>query len=586
MKTQTDWIINRNAPPEFLSKFPKIHPVIANLFYSRGIIEQSDMDSFLNPDYYKDLRDPFLMTDMKKAVGRIIDAVKNKEKIIVFGDYDADGVCASVLMVQTLKLLGAQVSVYIPDRAKEGYGMNLKATQEIIDGKANLIITVDCGVSNYKETKLAQSNGIDVIITDHHSITQKLPPAFAVINPKQEGDQYPFKDLAGVGVAYKLVCALLSFAVETRLIASLNEAETYLKWCLDVVALGTVADVCPLLGENRVLVKFGLMVLERNRRIGLSELLKISQLYDGESRLSLSSHNIGYQIGPRLNASGRMDHANTSYQLLITKSEIEARNLACQIEEKNTRRQNLTKQIINKIKKDFNLAEDGFIFASLPECPVGIAGLVAGKLCDEFAKPAFIISENEELSKGSCRAPEYLAEKNFHLGNFLSECKEYLEGFGGHAQAAGFSVKTKNIPALKSVMQKMFSKKWDKEVFDGKQALKIDCELSADDIGWDLLSAIQGFAPFGEGNPQPLFSLKNVLVYNSRRIGNGEKHLKLTLQLPRKNGTINYIDAIAFGFGNIKINSKDRIDVAFYLEENEWNGSKSLQLRVVDIKKN
>ncbi|MFH1175563.1 MAG: DHH family phosphoesterase, partial [bacterium] len=435
------WKIKEKAPEEFLLKFPEIHPVIANLLYQRKIIDHKKVEQFLCPDYYKDPYDPFLMLGMKKAIDRIIAAIfppnrkadDKKEKIVIFGDYDADGVCASALLSQTLILLGADVSVYIPNREAEGYGMNAKAIEEFSRQNVNLVITVDCGISNKKEVDLAKKEGIDVIITDHHPIVQDVPDAFAVVDPKQKNDKYPFKFLAGVGVAYKLISALLKTLEMFSASLPLREGELegvppqedkfsipnkeeikekfqqfggidgYLKCMLDIVALGTVADVCPLIDENRTLVKYGLMILEKNWRLGIAELLKAAQIYDGKSELSLDTHSLGYQLGPRLNASGRIDHANTSYQLLITRSRLEAQELAKDIEAKNTKRQKLTKQIIDEIKKDENIAENNFIFASLPDCIAGIVGLIAGKITDEFGKPAFIISEKNELAKGSCR---------------------------------------------------------------------------------------------------------------------------------------------------------------------------------------
>jgi len=592
-----DWKIREKAPKEFLLKFPELHPAIANLLYSRKIIDPKKVEQFLDPDYCQDLHDPFLMSGVKKSVERIKKAISEKQKIIIFGDYDADGVCASAVVSQTLKLLDADVSVYIPNRESEGNGMNLKAIQEFIDQKVSLIITVDCGISNSEEVELSQKNNIDVIITDHHPVTQKVPEAFAIIDPKQDNDDYPFKDLAGVGVAYKLMVALFVeiFSVETRHGASLQKKycnafekfggpDGYLKWLLDIVALGTVADVCPLVDENRTLVKFGLIVLEKNRRLGLQELLKTARLHDGEPKISLNTYNLGFHLGPRLNASGRIDHANTSYQLLVTESQIEACSLAEGIEEKNTRRQQLTKQTINRIKQETDLSKETFVFSSSSNNKAGIAGLIAGKIAGEFSRPAFIISEKDEISKGSCRAPDYFAGTEFHLGKMLAECKDVLLDFGGHAQAAGFSIKKENIPKFKEKLKVIFAKKWDKKISEFKPCLEIDAWLESKDINWDLLGQLQQFEPFGEGNRQPLFTLENVFVKESRIVGNGSKHLKLTLCLTDKDGKIRYIDGIGFGLGEAGVKADDNIDVAFYLEENFWNGSKSIQLNIKDIK--
>lgn len=582
-----DWKIKERAPKSFLVKFPEIHPVIADLLYLREIVKPEDVELFLDPDYYEDLHNPFLMLGMKKGVERIIKALELKEKIIVFGDYDADGVCASAILAETLKLLDADVSAYIPDRGKEGYGMNRKALEELIEQKTSLIITVDCGITNIEEVEFAKENGINVIITDHHPVIEnKIPRAVAVIDPKQENDPYPFKQLAGVGVAYKLVCGVFKYldchSGRDDKFISFGGHEGYLKWILDLVAIGTVADMCPLNGENRTLVKFGLTVLEKNQRMGLSELLKVSGLLPEGEKLSLKAYNIGFQIGPRLNAAGRMDHANSAYQLIVTKSPIEARELAMRLDESNRQRQKAVDQTIEAIKKTENLADGNVIFNSSSGCPAGIAGIVAGKLTEEFNKPSFIMCINsDDTVKGSARSTEIFNENGFKLDKILTECKDILTRFGGHSQAAGFGLHKDNIDKFRDKLNALFEPY--RKFARAKSDLEVDFVLTPQDIDWDLLKQIQNLAPFGESNPEPLFALYNAQVSESKTVGNGKKHLKLKFKLEDKEGEAKYIDGIAFGMGESGINVGDVVNIAFYLDENIWNGNRSIQFKIKDI---
>lgn len=594
-----EWKIKEKAPDEFLLKFPEIHPVISGLLYLRGITEPKEVERFLDPDYYEDLHDPFLMLGMKEGVERIAKALSSpdgrKEQIVVFGDYDADGVCASAILAETLKLLNADVDVYIPDREKDGYGINKKAIEEFIKQKVNLVITVDCGITNIQEAEFAKENGIDVIITDHHPVIEnKIPQAAAVIDPKREDDSYPYKQLAGAGVAYKLVCGLfkyLSYPPRAdfsqsgikEILEKFGGAEGYLKWILDLAAIGTVADICPLSGENRVLVKFGLMVLEKNRRAGLSELLKISGLFSEGEKLSLNAHNIGFQIGPRLNAAGRMNHASSAYQLIAAKSSAEARELAMRLDESNRQRQKLVEQIIERIKNTCAFDDDNVIFDVSSDCPAGVAGLVAGKLTEEFNRPSFIMRQYlDGAVKGSARSTEILNENGYQLNKILTECKDILTRFGGHAQAAGFVLQKEKIGQFREKLNALFAPY--AKFAQTKSSLDVDYMVKTEDISWELLEQVKNLAPFGEGNKEPILALRNVMIAESRIVGNEKKHLKLKFKLADKEGKIKLIDGIAFGAGETEIKTGDIVDIAFSLDENVWNGNRSMQLKVKDIK--
>jgi len=342
------WKINKKPPMKFLEQFPEYSPLTLQLLWDRGLKTQKAIDEFFNPDYEEDLHNPFLMKGMKKAVSRIKKALKNKEKITIFGDYDADGVCGTAILSEILNSLGTNPGIFIPNRNKEGYGLNLNAVKKAAANGTNLIITIDCGVTDFEEIKLANKLKMEVIIFDHHEMQEKIPPALVIVDPRQKGEKYPFKELAATGVAFKLAQALL-LKPKTRN-PKREIIKGWEKWLLDLVAIATVADLMPLIGENRTLVKYGLIVLAQTKRLGLQELMKKAGIrLKSNSRLpfgNLEAHILGYIIGPRLNAAGRMGHANTAYELLVTKLKEEAENLARRLNEKNQERQKLTVRIV------------------------------------------------------------------------------------------------------------------------------------------------------------------------------------------------------------------------------------------------
>lgn len=557
------------AKRENVLKSDKYNPVILELLKNRGIVGENEIEKFLNPSY-GDLSDPLKIAAINKACERIILARDKKEKVAIFGDYDADGVTACAILYEALKDLGFKdVICYIPDRQLEGYGMNEKAVEYLRQEKVNLIITVDCGITGFKEVAKAKELGIDVIITDHHAIPEILPQTEAVINPNLENSGFSFSGLAGVGVAFKLVQALYQKISP--------EKTEQLKWALDLVAIGTVADCVPLLDENRILTKYGLVVLSKTRRIGLQEIFKVGAMKISENNPP-DAHQVAYMIAPRINAAGRMDHANTAYKLVIEKNRVMARDLALEVEAKNQERQKVTSQIVKEIEilAKSTFSDKKLIFVESTHWPVGILGLAAGKISEQFRKPTLVFQKDEKGYRGSARS---IAE--IDMMDCLKDCRDLLEKFGGHRQAAGVVVSRENFNQFYEKLSGLIEKKLaGKEI---SSLLEIDQEINPEEINWDLMEEIKKMEPFGEGNSEPVFLMKNTEVLEAKICGNGSKHLKLSLR--GAGGSPKIFDSIGFGMGNnSSIKNGDKIDIVFNLREDSWNGNKKIQLRLVDLK--
>lgn len=571
------WNISPKAPKDFQELFPEYSSLVLQLLYERGLQSQEAIDEFFNPDYNEDLHDPFLLKDIKLALKRIFKAIKNKEKVVIYADYDADGVCSGAILWETLKKLGARLDIYIPDRNKEGYGLNPEAVKLLIKKGVDLIITVDCGVSNKDEVELARKQKVDVIVIDHHHVPKDLPRANAIINPKQKDCKYPFKELAAAGVVFKVVQAIGKSKVKSQ---KLKVDEGFEKWLLDLVAIATVADCVSLLGENRTLVKYGLYVLAKTRRIGLQELMKVAGIkprVDPDAiECNLNAFTLGFQVGPRLNAAGRMDHATTSFKSLITKDPREAKDLASKINHQNQARQKLTDEIVKDLKKDIDLNKFT-IFAKNTSWPIGMVGLVAGKLAEKFSRPTLIFNEGPELCRGSGRSIP-----SFNLIEAIEQCSRILVNFGGHAGAAGGTVKNENFGEFEKKIEKIARKKLKKE--DLVPQINIAKVLEPEEISWESYDEFQKFAPFGKENPRPLFLVKNLEVREKRIVGKNGGHLKLKIQHPTSN--IQF-EVIGFNFADWdkKLKIGDKVDLVFELMADEFNGQRKLQLKIIDIKK-
>lgn len=581
------WILKEQPSEEFLKQFPEYPKLALFLLYNREIKIQKDIDNFLNPDYHNNLYDPYLMKGMKEAVDRIIKAIENKEKIVIYGDYDADGICSSVILVSLFKeinlKLGRDYDVYIPDRFKEGYGLNFKSLEEIIKSGAKLIITLDCGITDFKEVEYANKKGVDVIIVDHHLVAEKLPEALVIIDPKQLDDKYPFKFLSAGGVVFKLVQALLKtdfFKTKIK--------EGWEKWLLDLVAISTVADMMPLIDENRIFVKYGLYVLSQTRNKGLKELMRIAgvspKLLDSKKLITnLNTYVLGFVLAPRINAASRMGHANTSYNLLISSDKEKIKKLAKKINQQNKDRQNLVDKITESIKEKI-LKQKGLpliIFEGNKDWPNGIVGVVSGRISDEFYRPSFIYTIlDEKESRGSCRS---ILEIN--IVEAMKFCKEFLIDFGGHAAAGGYDILNENLEKFKTCLDDYVKKELERQkikIEDLVPKLFIDIELKPQDINFELSELIKKFEPFGQANPEPIFLMRNLQITQKRTVGNNGKHLNIYLKSDKF-----HFRGISFNNGHFdkEIKIGDKVDIAFSLIENEWQGQRRLELKILDIKK-
>jgi len=555
LNQRTQWKILPPVPDEYLNA-SDLSPLIAQLLYNRGV-KSEEIEPFLSADRRLE-GNPFLLPDISQAVSRVYKAVLAQEKIAVYGDFDVDGVTATVILVGGLSWLGAEVIPYIPDRFNEGHGLKISALEKLQAQGADLVITVDCGVTDLTEVKQAREMGIDMIITDHHIPLGNLPQAVAVIDPKRKDSLYPYPDLAGAGVAFKLLQAL--FHKDSK--------EKWLAKFLDLVVLATVTDLVALVGENRYLVKEGLRELNNSSRVGIQEMVKLARLRPGE----LDAEDISWTLGPRLNAAGRMDNASTSYQLLTTQSPEEARLLALELEEKNAERQKLTKEVLSRAREKLAARLHLPVLIEGDESySIGVIGLVAGKLADEFYKPTIIISLGSELCQGSCRSiPE------FDVTAALEECHNLLTTFGGHPLAAGFTVTRQNLAQLEERITTLATDQLGH--LDLRPEIVIDAELPLSTFSGETFNLMQRLSPFGRGNPQPTFLTRQVEVIECRNFGNQGEWLRLKL----KQGNITW-QAVDFESQRTREEIPSYIDIVYNLEKSRWNGEEVLGLNLRDF---
>jgi len=555
LNQRTLWKILPPVPDEYLNA-SGLSPLIAQFLYNRGV-KLEEIALFLSADRRLE-GNPFLLPDISQAVSRVYKAVLSREKIAVYGDFDVDGVTATVILVEGLSRLGAEVIPYIPDRVNEGHGLKISALEKLQAQGADLVITVDCGVTDLAEVKQAQAMGMDMIITDHHMPLESLPQAVAVVDPKRKDSVYPYPDLAGAGVAFKLLQAL--FHKDSR--------EKWLSRLMDLVVLATVTDLVTLVGENRYLVKEGLRELSNSSRVGIQEMVKLAGLKPGE----LDAEDISWVLGPRLNAAGRMNNASTSYQLLTTQSPEEARLLALELEGKNAERQKLTNEVLSRAREKLAAKLHLPVLIEGDESySVGVIGLVAGKLVDEFYKPTIIIKLGPELCQGSCRS---IVE--FDITSALAECRGLLTTFGGHPLAAGFTVARQNLAQLEEQVIRLASDQLSH--LDLHPELVIDAEISLSILAGDTFNLIQKLGPFGRGNPQPTFLTRQVEVIECRNFGNQGEWLRLKL----KQGNITW-QAVDFKSRRKREEIPSHIDIVYNLEKSRWNGEEVLGLNLRDF---
>lgn len=566
------WRILPAAPPEFFLKLPRLNPVIVQLLYNRGLAAE-EAENFLAPDYLKHSNDPFLFGQMETVLERIRKAVSGEEPVAIYGDFDTDGVCSSAILAVFFRDLGLKFSVTMPDRRDEGHGLKNHYLEEIAQSGARAVFVLDCGLSDVAEVEYANSRGMDVIIIDHHSLPDKLPSAFAVINPKQEV-KYPFNDLSAAGVVFKVVQAYHKKHPDVL-------SRGYEKWLLDLVALATVGDCMPLLGENRVFVKYGLLVLAQTRRAGLKELMKQARIEPVFERRDLStnldSDDIGFYLAPRLNAASRMAHASIAYEALVTDDAAEAAALARHLEEKNRERQILTDKIFNIVCERVKNSSSPIIFEGDKDWSGGIIGLVAGKAVDKFHKPTFIYQIKDNQINASARSiPE------FRIDAALKKCHYLFIGFGGHAGAGGFRAELKNTGVIKKCLEEEAAKIAGS---GGEKHIDIETSIAPEEIDWPFFKELEKFHPFGTGNEEPVFLTRGLVVASSRGVGQDGKHWQLRFISPNLPGRVFRGISFGDGFRAQEFLMGEIVDAVYTLNKEEWNGRKDLTMKVVDIKK-
>ncbi|MBH0229984.1 single-stranded-DNA-specific exonuclease RecJ [Halobacillus yeomjeoni] len=529
-------------------------PLTKRLLEKRNIVDPDAIRQFLNPST-EDLHDPFLMDGMRRSITRVKDAISNGESILVFGDYDADGVSSTTLMIEALREAGAECDFYIPNRFTEGYGPNEEAFRFAYDTGYSVIITVDTGIAAIHEAEIAKELGIDLIITDHHEVQEKLPDAYGIIHPKTSSD-YPFQELAGVGVAFKFAQALLGY---------------FPKHLLDLVVIGTIADLVPLQGENRVLASIGLQAITNSKRPGILALREVCGI-EGE----MNEETIGFTIGPRINAVGRLQDASPAVDLLLSPDLEEAREIAKYINQLNQERQKIVADIAKEAEEMLLERDDkdNVIVVAKEGWNPGVLGIVASKLVRKHDRPAIVLGIDTEKgeAKGSARSIDA-----FDMFTNCMEVRKRFIHFGGHAQAAGMTLDLEQIDLLRKDLNEIAERKLSEE--DYQQVLDIEMSVAIEDISLQQIQEIDQLRPFGMGNPKPLFHLKNT-PKEIRLIGSKKNHLKMQFQ---ENST--RVDGIAFGLGDLypHISPADRLDIVGKLSINEWNGRKNLQIMIQDL---
>jgi single-stranded-DNA-specific exonuclease len=571
----TRWVLEEPITDEIKQRFPEVGPVLLQLLWNRGVRTRGEMDVYLGPDWSRDTYSPSLFLNMPRAVARVFEALKSGEVIVVHGDYDADGVCGSAVMIATLRDIGRAlcfenlVISYIPHREKEGYGMSVETVEHLHShDKCGLIITVDCGISNKSAIDRARELGIDTIVCDHHTMPDDIPTDAILIHPLVPGETYPNKQLCGTGVAFKFASALLEEARQRGGLLS----DGHEKWLLDLVAIATVTDVVPLVGENRVLERYGLLVLNKTRRKGIQKLLDVA----GSKVGALDTVSIGFQIGPRLNAAGRMAHASAALDLLLEEDDSRATQLAMQLHETNTHRQKASQAMYLAAREQVEKKSSDKILVAVGDgWGAGLVGLVAGKLNHEFHKPVLVVGKDADRYVGSGRSIE-----GFDITRALHAAAAYLDKFGGHPQACGFSTTgVERFEQAISTMQFFAEQNIDDDLL--LPSTKIDAQITFEEIDWELYDSLAQLRPFGTGNPEPKFVSRGVRVVAMSVVGADGKHLRLRVGSP--NGRM--MQAIGFGLGShcASLTLGQPIDLLFTIDVNEWNGNREQQLRVIDI---
>ena len=560
MKKKWEILANDVNTIKELAEENNISTVLANILINRGITEKRQIEQFINPTR-NDFYDPFLMPDMDKAIDRIMQAIQNQEKVIIYGDYDVDGITATSVLTKFLKDCNFEVDNYIPNRLSEGYGLNEDAIKWIAKEEYTLIITVDCGITGCDEVKLANSLGIDVVITDHHEPAEELPNAIAVVDCKRKDNQYPCNSLAGVGVAFKICQALCT---------KLNKEENTILKYLDIVAIGTISDIVPLVDENRIIAKLGLRLIEQTRNIGLKSLVSNLGFKKYDSAM------VSFGIAPRINACGRMGFEQEALELFLTNNINEAKQLTSNLNKYNAKRQEIEKtifdQAIAKIEKE-HLDEDNIIVVGNENWHNGVIGIVSSKISELYLKPSILIDYQDGVGKGSGRSIP-----GFDLHEALMQSCMYLDKFGGHSMAVGLTIDINKVDDFRKYINKIAS---NQKIDEIQSYLLIDQEITFKDLNYNILNELKELEPFGESNNMPNFIYKNLKIDSIRSLSEG-KHLKISF---KDSGYT--IDGIGFNLGKYANDYiiGDKVDVVCQLEENIYNGISKIQLNIQDIRK-
>ncbi len=545
---------------EELQKTYKINKLLATILSNRGIIEKEQIEKFLKPKR-SDFYNPYGMPDMEITVNRIINAIENQEKTIIYGDYDVDGITSVTVLKSFLEERGLHVGVYIPNRLNEGYGLNKNAVKKIADEGYTLMITVDCGISAIEEVKYASELGIETLITDHHEPGEEIPKALAVVDAKRKDNTYQCRNLAGVGVVFKLIQAI---SIKLGL-----EEKEYLKY-LDIVCIGTISDIVPLTDENRVIVKLGLKLVQQTRNLGLKSILQAT----GYNKID--SIAISFGVAPRINACGRMGHQEEALKLFLSKNANEANELTQKLNAYNKERQEIEKNIftdaVEQIEKN-NLQERKTITLMGKNWHHGVIGIVSSKITEMYFKPSILLCEEGDIGKGSGRSIP-----GFDLYEALTKCQKSVDRFGGHAMAIGITIKKDKLEELKNEFEEIAQENHIEEIVP---ILKIDSQISLDEISKEMVESLKELEPFGEENKNPLFLFKNLKIDSIRALTEG-KHLKLTVKENK-----NIVNAIGFNIGELANEYKigDKVDIVGNLEMNSFNGVDNIQINIKDIMK-
>ena len=557
IRSKYDWEWMPSFSDQTFTKAAKeegLDSLAAQILYQRGIQTPQALVAFLHPSL-DNLHDPYLLHDMEKAVERIRRAIEDYEQILIYGDYDADGMTSASILKEALEELGAECQVYLPNRFTDGYGPNQSVYKYFIEQQAvSLIVTVDNGVAGHEAIAFAQEAGVDVIVTDHHSLPNQLPDAYAIIHPEHPAGNYPFKELAGCGVAFKLATALLE-QVQPDL--------------LDLVAIGTIADMVSLTDENRVMVQYGLSLLKQSERIGLQEMMRLAGLEPSQ----VNEETVGFQLAPRLNALGRLDDPNPAIELLTGFDEEEVAAIAAMIDEKNTERKDLVQAIYEEAKSLVQADKPVQVLAAEGWNP-GVLGIVAGRLLEELQQPVIVLSIQDGLAKGSARSVEAV-----DIFQALNDHRDLFVAFGGHSGAAGMTLQVENLEALSEVLTAFILE--NQLDLTQKPSLVLDEELNLAELSLDSVKSLEKLAPFGMNFAKPIFFLRDVQVESARTMGQDNAHLKLRLLKDGVN-----VDLVAFGQGQLaqEFSQVKDLELAVHLSVNQWNGHRTIQLMLVDAR--